>query len=50
MFTGLIKKYVACLAPVKAYPGELEMEALAWGGLRVLRGEEKAAVYLGYGK
>jgi butyrate kinase len=32
---------------VRAYPGELEMEALAWGALRVLRGEEKASTYTG---
>jgi butyrate kinase len=47
MFTGMIKNYVDRLAPVKVYPGELEMEALAWGGLRVLRGEEKPGAYVG---
>ncbi|MDR2892692.1 MAG: butyrate kinase [Deltaproteobacteria bacterium] len=44
-FNAMIKQYVDRLAPVRAYPGELEMEALAWGGLRVLRGEEKARDY-----
>jgi butyrate kinase len=44
-FTAGIKQYVDRLAPVRTYPGELEMEALAWGGLRVLRGEEKAREY-----
>jgi butyrate kinase len=47
LFNGLIKKFVDRLAPVRAYPGELEMEALAWGALRVLRGEEKASTYTG---
>ena len=51
-FSGLVvsmlKERVAGLAPIKVYPGELEMEALAWGGLRVLRGREKAAEYTGY--
>jgi butyrate kinase len=46
-FTGMIKKYVDRLAPVRVYPGELEMEALAWGALRVLRGEEKPSEYTG---
>jgi butyrate kinase len=46
-FTGMIKKYVDRLAPVRVYPGELEMEALAWGALRVLRGEEKPSTYTG---
>jgi butyrate kinase len=46
-FAGMIKKYVDRLAPVRVYPGELEMEALAWGALRVLRGEEKPSEYKG---
>lgn len=50
MICGMIKQHVELMAPVKVYPGELEMEALAWGGLRVLRGEEKAANYTGYDK
>lgn len=36
---------VGYIAPVKVYPGEDEMAALAESGLRVLRGEEKALVY-----
>ncbi len=35
------------IAPVTAYPGEFELEAMAAGALRVLRGEEKAKVYTG---
>ena len=42
---GLIKERVEFIAPVMVYPGEDEMEALALGALRVLRGEEKAKEY-----
>ncbi len=35
------------IAPVSAYPGEFEMEALANGAIRVLSGEEKAKKYTG---
>ena len=35
-----VTKYITHLAPVGIYPGELEMEALALGGLRILRGQE----------
>lgn len=41
-FTNEIKKRVEWIAPVTVYPGENEMESLALGGLRVLRGEETA--------
>ncbi len=41
-FTNEIKKRVEWIAPVTVYPGENEMESLAFGGLRVLRGEEEA--------
>lgn len=44
-FTGAIKQMVDQIAPVKTYPGEHEMTALAMGALRVLRGKEKAAMY-----
>ena len=36
------------IAPVTAYPGEFEMEAMAAGALRVLTGEEQTKKYLGY--
>ncbi len=42
MFTNMIAKYVEFIAPVVVKPGAKEMEALANGILRVLRGEEKA--------
>ena len=35
------------IAPVTAYPGEFEMEAMAAGAIRVLNGEEKLKVYTG---
>jgi butyrate kinase len=44
-FTGCIKQRVGLIAPVKAYPGEDEMRALAEGALRVLRGQEPAVEY-----
>lgn len=40
-----IKERVEFIAPVKVYPGEDELIALAEGGLRVLRGEEQAKEY-----
>lgn len=46
----LVRKITeACgfIAPVTAYPGEFEMEAMAAGALRVLSGEEKAKTYTG---
>lgn len=44
-FTGAIKQRVGLIAPVKVYPGEDELRALAEGALRVLRGQEKALEY-----
>lgn len=40
-----IEDRVKFIAPVKAYPGEDEMIALAQGGLRVLNGEEESLDY-----
>lgn len=45
--TGELKGYVGFMAPVIVMPGEFEMEALAAGALRVLRGEEPAKEYTG---
>ncbi len=45
MFVGWIKERVGFITEVLVYPGEDEMIALAEGGLRVLRGEEKAKEY-----
>jgi len=44
-FTGCIKQHTGLIAPVKIYPGENEMLALAQGALRVLRGQEEAIEY-----
>ncbi len=35
------------IAPVTAYPGEFELEAMAAGAIRVLDGKEKAKIYTG---
>ena len=43
--TGEITKRVSFISQVKVFPGENELEALAMGALRVLRGEEEAKVY-----
>ncbi len=40
--TDMITEYVEFIAPVKVWPGENEMEALALGALRILRKEEAA--------
>ncbi len=45
MLVDWIKERVSFIAPVKVYPGENEMEAIAQGVLRVLRGEETEKVY-----
>ncbi len=44
-FTNEIARRVSYLAPVVIYPGENEMASLALGGLRVLRGEERAKAF-----
>ncbi|MCI9026038.1 MAG: butyrate kinase [Dorea sp.] len=40
-----IKEYITFLAPVEVMPGENEMESLAFGGLRMLGGEETVKQY-----
>ncbi len=44
-FVEMITKKISFLAPVMILPGEEELEALAAGALRVLRGEENALKY-----
>lgn len=46
LFTQLIENRVGKLAPVIVYPGEDELQALAMGALRVLRGEEAVHQYI----
>ncbi len=45
MLTGWITERVKFIAEVVVMPGENELEALALGTLRVLRGEEEAAEF-----
>jgi butyrate kinase len=45
LLIGWIEERVAFLGPVFVFPGEFEMEALALGALRVLRGAERAKSY-----
>ena len=45
MFIGWIEERVKFIAPVIVYQGEDEMQSLANGALRVLRGEESAKEY-----
>lgn len=45
-FTGAIKNRVSLIAPVKVYPGEDELRALADGALRALRGETPIKKYM----
>jgi butyrate kinase len=41
-----IKNDTGWIAPIKVYPGEDELKALAEGALRVLKGEERALEYV----
>jgi len=45
LLTEWVREMVEFIAPVKVFPGEDEMQALADGGLRFLRGEERAKEY-----
>lgn len=45
MLTGWINEYVSYIAPVVVLAGENEMEALAFGGIRLLDGKEQANIY-----
>lgn len=47
MMTDMIQERVAFIAPVEIMPGEMEMEALALGALRILRGEEFPSIFTG---
>ncbi|MDR3589089.1 MAG: butyrate kinase [Negativicutes bacterium] len=46
LFTGWVVDRVQFIAPVVIVPGENELEALALGTLRVLRGEEEAREFV----
>jgi len=45
MLTDKINSFISWIAPVKIYPGENELQALAEGALRVLFKEEEAKIY-----
>jgi butyrate kinase len=45
MLVQWIRERVAFIAEILVFPGELEMEALAEGALRVLRGQESVLTY-----
>ena len=45
MVVDEISRRVSFIAPIRVYPGEFEMEALAQAGMRVLKGEEEALEY-----
>jgi butyrate kinase len=45
MLTGWVRQRTAFIAPVFVFPGEDEMEAMAAGALRILRGEETPRDY-----
>lgn len=45
LVTQGVKERTSYLAPIEIIPGEMEMEALALGALRVIRGEEAVKVY-----
>ena len=44
-----IKDHTEWIAPVYVYENEVEQEAMCAGALRVLRGSEKAKIYMGKG-
>ena len=45
MLTDMIRGYCSHISDIEVLPGESEMEALAAGALRMLRGEEEAKLY-----
>ena len=45
MLTGWVGQRTEFIAPVFVFPGEDEMEAMAEGALRILRGEETPRAY-----
>ena len=46
-FTDTLSQYVDWIAEVIVMPGEFELEALASGALRAMRGEEEVKIYTG---
>ncbi len=48
MLTQRITEYVGFIAPIEIVPGENELESLALGALRILRGEESVNEYVDF--
>ncbi len=46
MLTSMVAELVKFIAPVEVMPGENELESLALGALRILRGQEQAHEYI----
>lgn len=46
-FITAVSQYAGWIAPIKAYGGDFEMEALAAGAIRALNGEEELREYTG---
>lgn len=46
LLVSRLREYVSWIAPITVYPGEDELQALAEGVLRVLRGEEQARQFV----
>ena len=44
---SVLSEWISWLGPISVYPGEFEMQGLASGIMRVLRGEEEAHEYTG---
>lgn len=42
-----VRERCGFIAPISAYPGEMEQEAMAYAAFKVLRGEETAGTYTG---
>ncbi len=47
MMMDMITQRIQSIAPVEVMPGEVEMEALAFGALRILRNEEFPSIFNG---
>jgi len=47
LITGKIKEYIGWISNVEIMPGEFELEALAAGAIRAMRGEEAIKEYTG---
>lgn len=49
-FVKMLKERVSHLGEILLYPGENEMESLAFGVMRCIEGSEKMKIYGGKGK